>query len=170
MNCGALWNYRKDPWHGTCGVGLSKCAEITLDGLEFISGLNYGVCASNIYGHFTISNSVFGNYTYGCGFYYQQFEPTLDKFSSIHGQPIVTLSNSSFQHTNSPYSVAAFIDITVYSVPLSLKLHIVDVTVTKNTKTDINAHAVLPLPSYFSVTQDEMEKRFGIYKGHSPGS
>ena len=90
VNCGALWNYRKDPWHGTCGVGLSKCAEITLDGLEFISGLNYGVCASNIYGHFTISNSVFGNYTYGCGFYYQQFEPTLDKFSSIHGQPIVT--------------------------------------------------------------------------------
>ena len=33
-----------------------------------------------------------------------------------------------------------------------------------------NAHAVLPLPTYFSVTQDEMEKRFGIYKGHSPGS
>ena len=34
----------------------------------------------------------------------------------------------------------------------------------------VNAHAVLPLPSYFSVTQGEMEKRFGIYKGHSPGS
>ena len=31
----------------------------------------------------------------------------------------------------------------------------------------VNAHAVLPLPSYFSVTQDEMEKRFGIYKGHN---
>ena len=34
----------------------------------------------------------------------------------------------------------------------------------------INAHALLPLPSYFSITQDEMEKRFGIYKGHSPSS
>jgi predicted outer membrane repeat protein len=138
VNCGALWNYRKDSWLGTCGVGLSKCAEVTLDGLEFLSGRNYGVCASNIYGHLTISNSVFGNYTYGCGFYYQQFEPTLDRFSSLHGQPIVTLSNSTFQHTNSPNAVATLVDVTVFSVPLPLKLHIVDVTVTNNTKADYN--------------------------------
>ena len=45
-----------------------------------------------------------------------------------------------------------------------------DETALETEQDTLNAHAVLPLPSYFSVTHDEMEKRFGIYKGHSPGS
>ena len=49
-------------------------------------------------------------------------------------------------------------------------MHVQDIHVKDIHVMIFNAHAVLPLPSYFSVTQDEMEKWFGIYKGHSPRS
>ena len=115
-----------------------------LDNLEFLSG------ASNIHGHFTIANSVFANYTHGCGFCYQHSD---DKFSSAHEYYNITLSNLIFQHAN----FARYIDITVFS-SIPLKVNIIDVTVANNTKADHNYG--ISFRSFSSVTNHVILQRY----------
>ena len=93
----------------------------------------------------------------------------LTSFLPYMGSP---LSPYQIQVSNILTPLAAFIDITVYSVPLSLKLHIVDVTVTKNTKTDINKG--FSFESYSSATNYVILERYyqrgNLVQGDSGGT
>ena len=144
---------------------LSESSDILLQDVTIKYGKAYGILGTNIYGFFTINNSVF-THMQGSGLSLKYQKSLEYHFNKTDSKPNVTVSNSLFDNANYHLfeGLACAIEITFFEQHFPAMIYIVDVTVTNNTHT--NDVSGIFIWSFSSIPNHIILERYNYKNNH----